>query len=69
MLVDMANKSIELADLMYQYFKYFPEWKNRNRLVIYSSEIVELETGKEREIIAEYSVNRAKLRKLVNERL
>ena len=65
----MTNTKIELADVVYQMFKYFPEWKNRNHLVIYSNEIVELETGKEREIIAEYKTNRAEFKKKILARL
>lgn len=69
MLISNMTKNIELADLVYQMFKFHPVWKNRNHLVIYSKETVELETGTEREIIAEYSVNRAKLKKVINEKL
>lgn len=68
-LIDMTNKSVELADVVYEYFKYFPEWKNRNHLVIYSKEKVQLETGEEREIIAEYKTNRAEFKKKILARL
>lgn len=61
----MANKQIDPADVVYQMLKYTPVWKNRNHLVIYSDNIIELETGNEREIIAEYPVNRAKLKQYV----
>lgn len=69
MLVNMANKNIELADVVYEMFKYYPEWKNRNHLIIYSKETVDLETGKEREVIAEYKTNRAEFKKKILARL
>jgi len=65
----MANKNIELADVVYEMFKYYPEWKNRNHLIIYSKEMVDLEEGAEREIIAEYKTNRAEFKKKILARL
>lgn len=65
----MANKEIELADVLYEMFKHDCEWKGRNHLIIYSKETVDLETGKEREIIAEYKTNRAEFKKKILARL
>lgn len=69
MLITMANKKVPLEDVVYQMMKYNPVWVNRNKVIIYSNETVELETGIEKEIIAEYTVNRAELKKVVNKKL
>lgn len=65
----MPKRDVSIAQIVYEIMKYEPKWVNRNHVIIYSPETVDLETGREREIIAEYPVNRAKLKKLVNERL
>jgi len=65
----MANTSVKFSQVVYEYFEFYPEWKGRNHLIIYSKETVELETGKEREIIAEYKTNRAEFKKKILARL
>jgi len=66
----MANKEIELCELVYALLKYNPDWKGRDRVTIYSNSKVELEgTGEENEVVGEYKVNRAWLKKEVLKKL
>lgn len=69
MLTDMINKNIDPADVVYQMLKYTPVWTNRNHVVIYSDNYIDLEDGKAREVIAEYPVNKAKLKKYILDKI
>jgi hypothetical protein len=64
------KKKVTFAQIVYEILLFNPEWTSRNHVVIYGNEITELADGtKECEVIAEYEVNRAELKKLVSEKL
>ena len=69
MLIQMANKEIPIYEVVSQMMKYTPVWTNRNHVVIYSDNYIDLEDGKVREVIAEYPVNKAKLKKYILDKI
>lgn len=65
----MSNKEIPIHEVVSQMLKYHTVWTSRNHAVIYSDNYIDLEDGKTREVIAEYPVNKAKLKKYILDKI